>query len=438
MSGPSIPSLPCPVPIPAQIDPFVSNGLQNALGSDWLDYLNDAVASANKQQIQELIEWKISDGTDFALFASGMLKWVPTENAGGKVIYDVLCVFYFVFDQASINKCQTPIDTDSIRSDGSVIFTPLSQWMVYFAQQMGAFMGTTASLTADSYESFVQSPLYHLEEADTSKGFRTFNELFARRLIQGMRPISCPTDDRIITYPADSTFNGAWPISPGGTVDINTYKMQTASCKGIDWPISALLEGSRHAGDFDNGIWMHAFLSPTDYHRQHAPVSGTVLEAKNIMGLAYFNIVTETIDGKKHPRTHRNFKKKTFYVKNEGPDVELDAPDDPGYQFLQLRASIIIHNDVVGNVAVLPIGMAQVSSVLLNPAIVPVEGQPLPTVQKGDEISHFEFGGSDIVLVFQETAKVLILGNLATLPDGTKKGQKYLVGEPLGIAGIGT
>src|SRR5436305_3184723 len=217
----------CPVPFPAQIDPFVSNGLQNALGREWLDNLNSAVTSARKQEIQELFDWNINDGTDFALFASGMLKWVPTENAGGRVIYDVLCLFYFVFDQGNpktpgINQYQTKIDTTSLKPDGTADLTPLSQWIVSFAQQMGTFMGTQSSLTSDSYKTFINSPLFHLEEADPpAGGFQTFNDLFARALKKGMRPISCPNDDRVIVYPADSTFDGAWPVSASGNVHID-------------------------------------------------------------------------------------------------------------------------------------------------------------------------------------------------------------------------
>ena len=35
----------------------------------------------------------------------------------------------------------------------------------------------------------------------------------------------------------------------------------------------------------------HAFLNPTDYHRQHAPVAGTVLEARVILGQVSIEIV---------------------------------------------------------------------------------------------------------------------------------------------------
>lgn len=56
-------------------------------------------------------------------------------------------------------------------------------------------------------------------------------------------------------------------------------------------------------------------------------------------------------------------------------------------------------------------------------------------IKKGQEISHFEFGGSDIVLVFQKDADVQILG-AQDLDDENKvtSKQKYLVGMPLGYS----
>ena len=119
---------------------------------------------------------------------------------------------------------------------------------------------------------------------------------------------------------------------------------------------------------------MYAFLNTFNYHRQHAPVSGTVLEAKNIQGSAYLEV---------------NAKCQPIRVMC-GPD----APDSPGYQFLQTRGMVIIDNPTLGKVAVLPIGMALVSSVKLTVA----KGARL---NKGDEISYFQFGGSDVICVFQ-------------------------------------
>ena len=51
----------------------------------------------------------------------------------------------------------------------------------------------------------------------------------------------------------------------------------------------------------------------------------------------------------------------------------------------------------VGLVAVIPVGMAQISSVVMSP----ISGTD---VEKGTEFGHFLFGGSDIIVLFQSAA----------------------------------
>ena len=131
---------------------------------------------------------------------------------------------------------------------------------------------------------------------------------------------------------------------------------------------------------------MHSFLGPSDYHRQHAPVGGRVLEARDIMGVTYLQV-----EAVPDPETGRN--------KLDGKRVsKFDAPDDPGYEFMQNRGLVVIDSPV-GLVAVLPMGMGQVSSVVVTAE----EGRVL---RKGEEISYFQFGGSDIVMVFEAAANV--------------------------------
>jgi phosphatidylserine decarboxylase len=48
--------------------------------------------------------------------------------------------------------------------------------------------------------------------------------------------------------------------------------------------------------------------------------------------------------------------------------------------------------------------MAQVSSVRLSVAPAPATAPLRDQVKKGDEIAFFQFGGSDIVVVFQQKA----------------------------------
>lgn len=130
--------------------------------------------------IKQLNDWKILNGEAFFAFASGMLKWIPTEDVGGKEIYSIFCVFYSIFYQDPINKFRTAIDTTSIGKP----LTYLSAWMV---QEVGKLMSTPESLTFLSYQAFIDSPRFTLDEAEVpAEGFQNFNQLFARPLKKGV------------------------------------------------------------------------------------------------------------------------------------------------------------------------------------------------------------------------------------------------------------
>jgi phosphatidylserine decarboxylase len=205
-----------------------------------------------------------------------------------------------------------------------------------------------------------------------------------------MRPIADPEDDHVIVYPADCTFDRSIPKDS----IVNIESDGVVNIKGLDWTISSLLKGSKYAEKFHGGVWMHAFLNTFNYHRQHAPVSGEVVEVENIQGAAYLEVNAEC----QPVRTIC------------GPD----APDTPGYQFLQTRGLCVINNPVLGLVAVLPIGMAQVSSVKMTARV----GDKL---KKGDEISYFQFGGSDVICVFQPKAGLKVEDFVASPEDTYSK-----------------
>ena len=154
---------------------------------------------------------------------------------------------------------------------------------------------------------------------------------------------------------------------------------------------------------------MHAYLSPTDYHRQHAPVGGTVLEARVIPGRVYVEIVVEPVPGDATGR-HR--------LK---PVRRLDAHDNTGFQFTQARGLVVLDTPI-GLVAVLPIGMSQVSSVILT-AEVGV------TLRKGEELSYFQFGGSDVIVLFEAKSDVRFTA---------QPGVHYKMGTKIALAGSAT
>ncbi|CAF3564351.1 unnamed protein product [Fusarium graminearum] len=75
------------------------------------------------------------------------------------------------------------------------------------------------------------------------------------------------------------------------------------------------------------------------------------------------------------------------------------------------RGLCVIDNPVLGLVAVLPIGMAQVSSVKMTTQVG-------DKVKKGDEIFYFQFGGSDVICVSQPKVDLKV-DHFVVSPDGT-------------------
>lgn len=179
--------------------------------------------------------------------------------------------------------------------------------------------------------------------------------------------------------------------------------------KGLEWSIEELLEGSKYKDDFAYGIWIHQFLNTTDYHRQHAPVGGKVLEARVLQGATYLGVEAVPIEGDEKGRTHIVRRK-------------LNALDEAGYQFQQMRGLIVIQSSI-GKVAILPMGMAQVSSIV-------VTAEEGTTLRKGEEISYFQFGGSDIVMVFERASNVSITAQPGIHYNfGTRIAEAFPVGE---------
>ncbi|MDR1148927.1 MAG: phosphatidylserine decarboxylase [Spirochaetaceae bacterium] len=83
---------------------------------------------------------------------------------------------------------------------------------------------------------------------------------------------------------------------------------------------------------------------------------------------------------------------------------------------------MIVDTKEYGLVAVMPTGMSQVSSVNF------AEGLKVgDTVKKGDDLGYFLFGGSDIVMIFQQDVKF----DLTVKKDGNYW-EHVLIGEEYG------
>jgi len=361
--------------------------------------MQDSFALAHKTGLTEKLNIHSLD--DYYGYMDKYLKWIPTETSTGRNVYMHICMFYFVIDMPPVRDWQNPIEPGQ-----KAPWLWLSEWLIKYAKEVGKWMDTPESISPETLQTFYTAPSYHMEDYPVpSGGWKTFNEFFARHINPAVRPIASPNDDTVIVNPADCTYDGTWEVRDP-QADVTTFDV-----KGIPWTIGQLLDDFELGSQFAGGTFTHSFLAPNDYHRQHAPVVGKVVDAKVIPGICYLEVIVRSsgargpggfelgmhryirpLDDKRVPTEHRG-------GIPSAPIHDIVAPNRPGYQFLQARGLILIENPVLGLVAVLPIGMAQVSSVVLSV-------QKGDVVQKGQEISYFQLGGSDIVMVFQKNANV--------------------------------
>lgn len=359
--------------------------------NNWEDKFNQAIAKVVAYKIPGLSDIKSIE--DYLDYLEAYCHWVPAENREGTHVYQHLFRSFFLLDQEPVKSLQTP----NVPNAEMPKLSPLSKWMSDYCYAIGDWLDTPESITDDSVKSFYESAVYNMDEYEEPRGgWKTFNQMFARYVKPGWRPIAAIEDNRIIVHPADACFGGQWEIRPDTHVRI----------KGLDWQISELLEGSPYADKFKGGMWCHSFLSWTDYHRQHAPLSGIVREARVIQGACFVDLVA--VPAKEDPATH------------EVEAWRATAPDQAGYEFAQTRGLIVLETEY-GFCAILPIAMPQVSSVVVTAEV----GKAL---RKGDEISYFQFGGSDIVYLFDANMNVSMSAHKGThYKVGTKIGEIYPV-----------
>jgi len=318
----------------------------------WRQLLLDSIVEARNLAIEEKVAGaedyptELEGDNGYYAYLNKMVKWTPREDVANEVL-NHLCKFYWLLDQPGGKKLQ---ESDQF-----------NDWMREFANDWGSYLNTPES--ASGIQTFIDDDAFNAwQYMQPPSGWLTFNQFFGREIKPGLRPVAGIRSDKIIVSPADSTFKKKFKIGRDDEVTIKlTHK----------YKITDLLKDSPYADKFVGGLFWHAFLGPNDYHRFHAPVRGTVLECRAIQAKVYLQVVIK--EGKFHG--------------------EFSAPDEAGYEFTQTRG-LIVFDSPVGLVAVLPIGMAQVSSVNMTA----VEGAFL---NKGDEFGYFLFGGSDIIMLFQ-------------------------------------
>jgi phosphatidylserine decarboxylase len=240
--------------------------------------------------------------------------------------------------------------TDSPEGRAVVLEEPFRNWLYNFMMARGRFMDSEASIYAIPW--WTGNPDLHIEDyVIPVDGFKSFNDFFIRQLKPGVRPIASPDDNGVIISPADST---VMKIAD----ELTAESMITV--KGNSMYVRDLFGGDALAEAFIGGKAVLCMLSTTDYHRFHAPVPGDVISEAQLAGL-YYGMTGGWVD----------------------------------YFFEHRRGYFIFDTDDFGLVGMVCVGMFTISSI----EFIQEKGS---VVEKGDELGHFAYGGSAIILLFEQ------------------------------------
>lgn len=206
---------------------------------------------------------------------------------------------------------------------------------------------------------------YHirLDEAEFSYDqYPSLGEFFIRRLKPGIRPVASSW----AVHPADSVITQAAVIQDGKLIQA---KNKTYSLVQFTKDPNALAK-------WDQGIFLTYYLCPTDYHRVHSPVTGTIKRVRHIPGALW------PVNAWSTENIHE------LFSVNERVLVEIETDRGPvGVMFVGATnvGQIILSFDptVVGNQ-------------LLSSAVLEKE-YSFP-IKKGDELGAFRMGSTIVML----------------------------------------
>jgi phosphatidylserine decarboxylase len=206
---------------------------------------------------------------------------------------------------------------------------------------------------------------YEYDPDDEYWGFASWNDFFTRRLKEGQRPIADPDDDKAIVSACEST-----PFA----ISTDVKKHDRFWLKRQPYSLQDMLANDEATDQFVGGTVYQAFLSALNYHRWHSPVSGTIVKAFVKQGTYYSEADVEGED----PAGPNNSQGYITHIATRA--LFLIQADDPG----------------IGLMCFLPVGMAEVSSCVIAPDIVPGS-----RVTKGQQLGYFQYGGSTHCLIFR-------------------------------------
>ncbi len=280
-----------------------------------------------------------------------LMPWQSLELGENKSFFRRIdqCIgyFYFLLDQP------LPELRDKHYWYPSVQYEPaIAQWLVEYNRAWGRFLDSPASWSGDYYRLACSDRRFELLTGryETPDNWHSWNDFFMRRL--NTRP-------SVLNSPFLSPCDGVLASMPVKTASPETLTDLLGDC-----PYKARFEG---------GKAVHWVLDVFDYHRFHAPCNGMVLDRRVIQGIHAGGGVI-------------------IWDEQQGR-YRYDQLGATGFQSLETRGIIVLDTPAYGLLALVAVGVQQVSSVRWSDKQL--------SLSCGDEIGSFAFGGSDIVLFFE-------------------------------------
>ena len=204
----------------------------------------------------EALDWP-QDLDEYEGYLKRFIRWVPRQSDAqawkdlapeeryAKEVSDRLAHLFWLIDQ-KVGEGETAI------AENSDVFR---DWLTEFARQWGSFLNTTESFSQEILNSFLDyAPEYAVGDSmvdgvpNMPSGWLTFNQFFARELNTGLRPVTDPTSNLVITSPAGCSFQHSYDPDAESNIPATTVK-HTHTYGNV----TQLIEGSAYIKTFAAG-----------------------------------------------------------------------------------------------------------------------------------------------------------------------------------------
>ena len=315
---------------------------------------------------------------DFLDWSVKCMPWECLKNLPYSSLYSKIDqatgYFWYIFDQPL-----EELENKGYYYPSLQYHDPIASWIKKYSKKWGSFLSQNESWNQEYYDLALKDDNFGLQNGwyGDKNIWTSFNDFFSRKLIdKKQRPIG----NADIISPADSYPKGFYKIDSNGMIEDDNISIKTSHIKSVETLIG---NDSAYCKKFANGTLTHSFLDINDYHRYHFPIDGTIVEMRKISAANAGGGVT---------KWNNDEKRYVYYNKL-------------GFQMIETRDCVILDTKF-GYVAILLVGMSQICSCNFEEDLYVGK-----KVKKGDPLGYFLFGGSDIVMIFNQSVECVSLIN---------------------------